>query len=380
MKKHFLTTLFFVLGWFILLNAQESPKLLRKDYSIKSPICNGSTDDYFVTYQNIDKKPLDIVIAINDLDGKWMCREKTNIAPNDTMSFFLCKSKGNLKIDFRYAGASVGLEDCGKLNEEYYKQHPEKKIEEPTQKLTTISAKVLFGDKEKKPLANQKVSLKDGKGKTMQSTTTDKYGDFTFSDIQSKANLEFYLEKNPNLTASDKVFIAETNGKIINEMKRDPISGGFVYKLLPADVKKMTLLDEAEDPFLAIKDFSKSANKNITVADNIYYAPGSKELVAETKVKLEKVISVLRDNPTLKIEVISHTDSKGDDQSNLKLSEERAKIVAGYLVAKGINGDRIASKGLGETQLLNRCQNGIDCSEKEHQLNRRTEFRFIKSE
>ncbi|HRD40691.1 MAG TPA: OmpA family protein, partial [Bacteroidia bacterium] len=83
--------------------------------------------------------------------------------------------------------------------------------------------------------------------------------------------------------------------------------------------------------------------------------------------------------PGVKLEVISHTDSRGDDASNLALSEKRSKAVVDYLASKGIDNSRLTPTGKGEAQIKNRCLNGVECSDKEHELNRRTEFNFLKN-
>jgi len=92
--------------------------------------------------------------------------------------------------------------------------------------------------------------------------------------------------------------------------------------------------------------------------------------------ELDKVVQVMNEYPNLLIEAGSHTDSRGRDKYNLKLSDKRAKSTVDYIVSKGIDVSRITYKGYGETQLVNNCANGIKCSEEEHQLNRRTEFKI----
>lgn len=79
------------------------------------------------------------------------------------------------------------------------------------------------------------------------------------------------------------------------------------------------------------------------------------------------------DNPKLIVELSSHTDSRGDDNFNLTLSK-RAKTAVDYCLSHGIESIRIFSNGFGETQLLNKCANGVNCSDEEHTENRRTEF------
>jgi len=85
----------------------------------------------------------------------------------------------------------------------------------------------------------------------------------------------------------------------------------------------------------------------------------------------------MEENPKMKIELGSHTDARGSDAFNLKLSDKRAKASANYIVSQGIDESRIIGKGFGETQLMNEFTNGVKCSEAEHQLNRRTEYKVL---
>ena len=110
----------------------------------------------------------------------------------------------------------------------------------------------------------------------------------------------------------------------------------------------------------------------------IFYDYNSAQLTpASEKIIDEKLLSLMQDKPGLRIEIRSHTDSRGNDDYNMALSQQRAQSVVNYLVSKGISRDRLVAKGFGETMLVNRCANGVDCTEAEHQQNRRTEFRII---
>lgn len=114
------------------------------------------------------------------------------------------------------------------------------------------------------------------------------------------------------------------------------------------------------------------------VLDNIYYDLGKWNLKPDAEKELDKFIGFLNQNPKINVEISSHTDSRANDQFNLNLSEKRAKSVVDYLISKGIDPTRLASKGYGETKLVNPCGNGVKCTEEEHQQNRRTEFKVIK--
>lgn len=90
-----------------------------------------------------------------------------------------------------------------------------------------------------------------------------------------------------------------------------------------------------------------------------------------------RLMPVLAQNPGVKLEIASHTDSRGSDTSNQDLSERRAQAVVRYLQAKGINNSLLVANGFGENRLTNRCKDGVSCTEREHLANRRTEFRLI---
>lgn len=106
----------------------------------------------------------------------------------------------------------------------------------------------------------------------------------------------------------------------------------------------------------------------------IYFDLDKHNIRPDAAVELAKIAEVLHDYPRMKIDVRSHTDSRASDAYNLKLSQRRAKATAEWLMAQGIDANRITYKGYGETQLENRCTNGVKCSEEQHQQNRRSEF------
>ena len=124
-------------------------------------------------------------------------------------------------------------------------------------------------------------------------------------------------------------------------------------------------------------DFPVFCEGFVIKIDNIYYDLGKYNIRPDAGKELDKLIDILNQYPSMTIELRSHTDSRGSDQSNMTLSQNRAQFAVKYLVSKGINQSRMIAKGYGETELLNSCANGIQCSEEEHQLNRRTEFKIL---
>ena len=110
---------------------------------------------------------------------------------------------------------------------------------------------------------------------------------------------------------------------------------------------------------------------------NIYYDLDKWDIREDAKPTLNQLAQLLYENPNIKIRMGSHTDSRGSDAYNSELSQKRAQSAIDYLVSKGINPTRLEAKGYGETRLVNDCGNGSDCSEEEHQQNRRTTFEVI---
>jgi OOP family OmpA-OmpF porin len=110
----------------------------------------------------------------------------------------------------------------------------------------------------------------------------------------------------------------------------------------------------------------------------INYEYGSARLTAEARRIIdEKLLTLMREKPGISIEISSHTDSRGSSTANQTLSERRAQSVVRYLQTKGINKSRLVAVGHGENKLKNRCADGVECSEREHAVNRRTEFRVL---
>lgn len=115
--------------------------------------------------------------------------------------------------------------------------------------------------------------------------------------------------------------------------------------------------------------------------ENIYYDFGQYFIRSDASKELEaKLIPLLRKYPDMKIEIRSHTDSRSSDAYNMKLSENRARAVVDYLVARGIKVQRLEAKGYGESELVNDCKDNVNCTESQHQANRRTEFKILSVE
>ncbi|GAA3743840.1 OmpA family protein [Flavobacterium ginsengisoli] len=110
----------------------------------------------------------------------------------------------------------------------------------------------------------------------------------------------------------------------------------------------------------------------------IYFDYNKYNITPKAVEELSKVVFVMQKFPNIRIKIESHTDSRGKDAYNLKLSDNRAKSTRDYILSQGIDASRIESAiGYGETRLVNRCKNGVKCSEEEHVQNRRSDFIII---
>lgn len=112
----------------------------------------------------------------------------------------------------------------------------------------------------------------------------------------------------------------------------------------------------------------------VIVVEDVYYDFDKANIRPDAAIELEKVVRLMNRYPSMEIELGSHTDARGKDDYNLNLSQRRADSAVEYIISRGIARNRITARGYGETRIQNRCSNGVQCTEAEHQVNRRTEI------
>lgn len=154
----------------------------------------------------------------------------------------------------------------------------------------------------------------------------------------------------------------------------EAIKPGYVAGTIPPDSKSKDF------DLIAYKDLVKQRGDIELIDINpIYFDFDRYYITPRAAAELDKVVFVMESFPNVVIKIESHTDSRGKDDYNLRLSDDRAKSTYSYIVSKGIDPKRIESvHGYGETRLLNKCSNAVECSEEEHQLNRRSDFIIVK--
>ena len=198
-------------------------------------------------------------------------------------------------------------------------------------------------------LDNAKVTIFDENFKPIQEVTSDSKGNYNFPVEQGK---KYYVraEKDEYETKELPVVIPRKGGKTI----------------LPIQTAKKVRVIKVGS------DIAKALDIKM-----IYFDLNKSFIRKDAALELEKILMVLNTNPNVKIDIRSHTDSRQTAGYNIELSERRAKATVEWLVEKGINPNRLNGKGYGESQLVNKCSDGVECSEEEHQLNRRSEFIII---
>ena len=295
-----------------------------------------------VLYYSSDGIPglggLDIFAAKFNADGSTSKPVNIGMPGNSADDDFCFVFNSDSKIGFLTSNRPGG-----KGKDDIYSFHEDKPLLFSCQK----NIKGIVKDaKTKAVIANAKVILSD---KVMKEVSTDQSktdGTFTFEKVNCNDS-HYYLRGE-----KEKYETAEVNVTV----GKDEV----VYEILlnPRQVAIEKGMDLAK--VFEIKEIKFDYNKA--------------NIRPDAEVELTKIVEVMREYPKMKIDIRSHTDSRGSDSYNLKLSERRAKATLEWMVKQGIERKRLTAKGYGETQLVNGCSNGVPCTEEEHQENRRSEF------
>lgn len=289
------------------------------------PTMHGDTL-YFASDGHRGMGGLDIFRSIPQGDG-WGVPKNLNYpinTPHDDFSFLMLDN---------------GLEGYLSSNRNGMDQVHRFEVQDPTITLTGTMAE--FGTDEL--LENAEVRLLDITAGKDVSTMTGPDGTFTF----------------PLETGSEYRITGSKEG-MLNETREITTKGHRNGRRYHEDLKLHPI-----DPERAI------------VVENIYYDYDQWDIRDDAVPALNRLAELFKANPEVRFELSSHTDSRASRNYNLVLSEARARSAVDHLIRQGVDPDRIVAKGYGESKLVNHCHDGVECSEEEHQENRRTEFRIV---
>jgi outer membrane protein OmpA-like peptidoglycan-associated protein/tetratricopeptide (TPR) repeat protein len=196
-------------------------------------------------------------------------------------------------------------------------------------------------------LPDAQLVLTDINDNIIATTKTDDKGKYSFDKIKTNQTYKIRIEKEGY----------ETQQKTVTVSRFDTdINIPFVVSALQVKI------DKGVDVATVIK------------FDQIYFDLDKSSIRDDAKVELEKIVEVLKSYPEIKIEIGSHTDARQHRKYNKILSQKRAESIVNYLVKRGISISRLTATGYGESMLVNKCADGIICSENDHQQNRRSTF------
>ena len=231
----------------------------------------------------------------------------------------------------------------------------------------------------KTTMSNAVINLLNEKGEIVLSTKADKNGSFQFLNLRANQDSLFSVsDPNTKLIEFNQLFLADEKGNIIKEFTNN--SGSYKLTVLPGDENKVGQV-YLDDPWLKVLNLKdKPIKDSVTISENIYYNSGEYQILPEAKKQLDKIVNIMKNDPQLMVEIMSHTDSRSSSDYNMKLSQDRAKATVDYFIAQGIPKERVSGKGYGETRLINKCADGVPCTDEEHAKNRRTEFKIFRKQ
>ncbi|MFT4032064.1 MAG: OmpA family protein [Siphonobacter sp.] len=215
-------------------------------------------------------------------------------------------------------------------------------------------AGTVIDSKTQQPLEGVKVTVLDDNETSVGEATTGANGKFGVYPIRIGRDYNIVVER-PEYIKKQELFITE--GKQIPE------------KRLTKMVTDTTLYATVD---MLRKEVGAELTKTFGI-EPIYYDFDKYNIRVDASTELDKVVRIMQDNPDIKIELGSHTDSRGTNAYNERLSQRRAESAVNYIISRGISPERITAKGYGESELI--IPNAQ--TEEEHQLNRRTEFKIV---
>jgi len=309
------------------------------------PMVTSDGELYFASDGHPGLGGLDVFVSKIQADGSYKEVQNVGEPVNSPKDDF-----GYLINDKTRLGYFTSNREGGQGGDDIYKFKETKKL---------ICEQMLSGvvtDKETGlPIEGAKVTLSDASFKMLKEVTTGKDGKFDFGLVECESKYYIKTEKTEYNTAETATMTAKETGKTE----------------VPVELEKSV------KPVKPGDDLFKAFGIKI-----IYFDLDKSFIRPDAAVELAKILDVLEQNPTMEIDVRSHTDCRQTAKYNMALSDRRAKATMAWLVEKGIAKTRLTGRGYGESQLVNNCgcepTNESNCTEEQHQANRRSEFIITK--
>ena len=217
-------------------------------------------------------------------------------------------------------------------------------------------------------LPNASLTLFDEKSNVVLTIVSDEKGNYIFPNIKCGKKYAIRVSKNDYGMKEIPIAVKKVNGKTTLQISIDKVFKPMVVAKT-IEVKKVLVSPIKIGAIRVGTDLAKLLHIPMN-----FFDLGKATIKKTSEPQLQKVVNLLNQYPTIKLDIRSHTDSRQSDANNMILSEKRAQSTKNWLIQKGIDGNRLTAKGYGETKLVNRCTDGVKCTEKEHEQNRRSEF------
>jgi outer membrane protein OmpA-like peptidoglycan-associated protein/tetratricopeptide (TPR) repeat protein len=305
------------------------------------PYFSDENELFFASDGHLGLGGLDIFVVKYKEDGSLSNVFNVGTPVNSSADDFAYIINNTTKVGF-----FTSNRDGGKGNDDIYKFKEESPLPNCKQSINGVVTDQETGEVLQKTL----VTLLDENMNIVAEMNSAEDGKFAFLDLE--CDKQFFVRVAQNEYETIEKSIVTSN------------KSGDTYASVTLD-RKLKKIEKGTD-------LAKTLNIPI-----IYFDLDKSNIRKDAAIELAKIVEVLKQNPTLKIDVRSHTDSRQTANYNANLSEKRAKSTVKWLVKNGIEASRLTGSGYGESQLVNECADGVECSEEQHQQNRRSEFIII---
>lgn len=305
------------------------------------PFVSSANELYYASNGKLGLGGLDIFMSAITDEGKY--EEAVNVGKpvNGSMDDFAFYMDSRSRTGF-FTSNRAG----GKGDDDIYKFTETRKLI-CEQLIVGLVTDIDTGE----PLPQAEVSLFDDKGELIAGTVADHNGAYSFDKEYVACSTSYRIRAEKSGYSAEEKFI-----------KTPRESGSSQVDIA---LKTSHYVPKVGD------NLADSDKLNIPI---IYFDLDKSDIRSDAAAELAKVLQIMKEYPQMQVDIRSHTDSRASHGYNERLSDRRAKSTRLWLIRQGIEAYRLTARGYGENQLLNECEDGVPCTEEQHQLNRRSEF------
>lgn len=363
-------------GFDVFVTRQDAEGNWQKPVNLGKPI-NSSLDDISV-FLNEDKTEgmftssrdggdddIYLFTVGEGIDYKALAAHKPNVKTTSETTI-PTRTLGQLPMEYEQSGNKIEIKETKEVEAAIV----ELKEPDTTLEITDISPReeAILEKKEEKKNSEQltKVSTKLPVKEKQDVIKEEKIT----VPVAKSEKVKISVSTNP----SKQIDKTTTKKKVIKPVKKAEPQEALTE---PGVVMPVPKVRENLERLFYLLQSDKAAANDIFRLTNVYFQKGQFKVTPTIAKRLDEVAALLTTFPNVKIELIAHTSSLGSADKNLSLSQVRAAAAKIYLVRKGVEGDRISTKGFGEMQLVNYCQDAVICTEAEHRENQRLLVKVI---